>query len=42
MGTFVCEQGTKAPGQAIAFVPVEESDKEIYQIRGYKPNNLKK
>lgn len=39
-GTFICEQGTKAPGKAVTFIPVEESDPEIYQIRGYKPNNL--
>jgi len=39
-GTFICETGTKAPGRAISFIPVEESDAEIYQIRGYKPNNV--
>lgn len=35
--TFVCESGTKCPGQAITFEACSSADTEVFQIRGYKP-----
>ena len=35
--TFVCETGTKCPGQKIIFEPATEEDSEVYKIRGFKP-----
>ena len=39
--TLICEMGTKAPAPPVTFQPVESTDAEIYQIRGYKPSNAK-
>lgn len=36
-GTLTCESGMKIPSAAISFVASVEDDKEVYRIRGFKP-----
>jgi len=38
-GKFVCKSVGNEGSEAITFVPVDDSDKEIYKIRGFKPSN---
>lgn len=36
-GTLTCESGMKVPSAAISFVASDGEDKEVYRIRGFKP-----